>query len=162
MRVISSKIVLTVGKRLWKLLQWSSSLIMNTWIRNCISPTIAYPGVTLSFWDGPQFVYGVFFSLNKCTSYLSLCLSLNSFCDETPRTWASLSPETWCVILVTRSWTQVPACILAELESQHVSSSPNLVGVPVHTVSLPGLHLWTQLTLFNKCLPAPTVFQELF
>ena len=39
---------------------------------------------------------GVCFSLylNKFTSYLSLCLSLNSFCHETSRTWASLSPET--------------------------------------------------------------------
>ena len=32
--------------------------------------------------------------LNKSTSYLLLCLSLNSFCDETSRTWASLDPET--------------------------------------------------------------------
>ena len=32
--------------------------------------------------------------LNKSTSYLSLCLSMNSFCDETSRTWASLDPET--------------------------------------------------------------------
>ena len=37
---------------------------------------------------------GVCFSLNKSTSYLSLCLSLNSFCDETSKTWASLGPET--------------------------------------------------------------------
>ena len=34
------------------------------------------------------------FSLNKSISYLSLCLSLNSLCDETSRTWASLYPET--------------------------------------------------------------------
>ena len=33
-------------------------------------------------------------NLNKYTSYRSLCLLLNSFCDETSRTWASLSPET--------------------------------------------------------------------
>ena len=33
---------------------------------------------------------GVCFSLNKSTSYLSLCLLLNSFCDETSRTWTSL------------------------------------------------------------------------
>ena len=44
------------------------------------------------------------FSLSKSTSYLSLCLSLNSFCNETSRTWASLSPETRCVISVGRPW----------------------------------------------------------
>ena len=38
------------------------------------------------------------FFLNKSTSYLSLCVSLNSFCNETSRTWASLSPESRCVI----------------------------------------------------------------
>ena len=48
------------------------------------------------------------FSLNKSTSYLSLCLSLNSFCNETSRTWTSLSPETRCVISVKRTWVQVP------------------------------------------------------
>ena len=40
------------------------------------------------------------FSLNRSTSYPSRCLSLNSFCDETSRTWVSLSPETMCVISV--------------------------------------------------------------
>ena len=52
------------------------------------------------------------FPLNKPTSYLSLCLSLNSFCNETSRTWASLSPETRCVISVGRPW------VLAAFESQ--------------------------------------------
>ena len=36
--------------------------------------------------DGPHSVCGVSFSMNKSTSYLSLCLSLNSFCNETSRT----------------------------------------------------------------------------
>ena len=46
--------------------------------------------------DGPQSVCGVCFSLylNKSTSYLSFCLPLNSFCDKTSRTWASLGSET--------------------------------------------------------------------
>ena len=43
-------------------------------------------------------VSGMF--LSRSTSYPSLCLSLNSFCDETSRTWVSLSPETMCVISV--------------------------------------------------------------
>ena len=45
----------------------------------------------------PYSICGVYFSLNKSTSYLSLCLSLNSFCDETSRTWASLrlKPGVW-------------------------------------------------------------------
>ena len=34
------------------------------------------------------------FSLDESTSYLSLCLLLTSFCNETSRTWASLGPET--------------------------------------------------------------------
>ena len=42
-------------------------------------------------------VCGLCFSLNlnKSTSYLSLCLSLN-FCNETSRTWASLGPKARC------------------------------------------------------------------
>ena len=42
----------------------------------------------LAFWDGPQSVCGMCFSLylNKSTSYLLPGLSLNSFCDETSRT----------------------------------------------------------------------------
>ena len=73
-------------------------------------------------------VCGVCFSLNKSTSYLSLCLSLNSFCDETSRTWVSLSSETRCVISVGRPW------VLAGFESGHMGSSPSLrctVSVPV-------------------------------
>ena len=42
------------------------------------------------------------FSLKKPAPYLSFCLSLNSVCNETSRTWASLSPETRCVISVGR------------------------------------------------------------
>ena len=40
-------------------------------------------------------VCGLCFSLNpnKSTSYLLLCLSLKSFCNEISRTWASLGPE---------------------------------------------------------------------
>ena len=51
--------------------------------------------------------------LSKSISYLSLCLSLNFFCDETSRTWASLSPEIKCVISVERlgfGHVQVLAC----------------------------------------------------
>ena len=50
-------------------------------------------------------VCGVCFSLNKSTSYLAPCLPLNSFCNETSRTWASLGPETRSVISVGRPWT---------------------------------------------------------
>ena len=58
--------------------------------------------------NGLHSVCGMCFSLNKSNFYLFLCLSLNSFCDETWRTWASLSPETKCVILVKRLWVQDP------------------------------------------------------
>ena len=47
------------------------------------------PWHTLRLWSVLLCVY-----LNKSTSYPSLCLSLNCFCDETSRTWASLGPET--------------------------------------------------------------------
>ena len=59
----------------------------------------------------PYSICGVYFSLNKSTSYLSLCLSLNSFCDETSIAWASVNPETRCVISVERPWVQVPVCV---------------------------------------------------
>ena len=36
--------------------------------------------------NGPHSVCGVCLSLNKSASYLSLCLSLNSFCNKTSRT----------------------------------------------------------------------------
>ena len=71
----------------------------------------------LTLCDGPRSVCGVYFSLNlrKSISYLSLCLSLNSFCDETSRTWALLCPKTryhgfWLF--------QVPNWVLAGSESQ--------------------------------------------
>ena len=76
----------------------------------CLFHLLTWP--TLCLWS-------VCFSLNKSTSYLSLCLSLNSFCDETSRTWASLSPETRCVISVGRLWD------FAGFESSLVGSSPN-------------------------------------
>ena len=68
----------------------------------------------LTLCDGPHSVCGVCFSLclNKSTPYLSLCLSLNSFCDETSRTWASLGPET-------RYWV-----FWLGLSPSHVDSSP--------------------------------------
>ena len=44
----------------------------------------------------------VCFSLNETTSYLSLCFSLNSFCNETSRNWASLNAEARCMISVGR------------------------------------------------------------
>ena len=42
--------------------------------------TTPYSAATHAFRDGP--VCGVGFFLNKFISYLSLCLSLNSFCDD--------------------------------------------------------------------------------
>ena len=68
--------------------------------------------------DGPHSVCvcRVCFSqnLNKSTSYLSLCLSLNSFCNETSRTWALLGPKTtyhgFWLGLSPSTWVQVPIC----------------------------------------------------
>ena len=72
------------------------------------------PWAAPAFWDGP--VCAVSFSLNKSTTYPSFCLSLNSFCHETSRIWASLSPETRCVISVGRPWVTI--WILAGFKSQ--------------------------------------------
>ena len=90
--------------------------------------------------DGPHSVCGVCFSLylNKSTSYLSLCLSLNSFCDETSRTWALLGPETrYCGF-----WLG--------LSPNYVGSRPNQgfgwVRVPAMWVQVPICGKW-----FHKC-----------
>ena len=50
-------------------------------------------------------VCGMCFSLNKWTSYLSICLSLTSFCNETSRTWDGVCDLSW------RSWVQVPVWV---------------------------------------------------
>ena len=59
--------------------------------------------------------------LNKFTSYLSLCLSLNSFHDETSRTWVPEGIETrYCgfwLDLSPRTWVQVPSRVLAWFQS---------------------------------------------
>ena len=88
--------------------------------------------------DGPHSVCGVCFSLylTKSTSYLSLCLSLNSFCDETSRTWASLGPETrYCGFWLGSS-------------PSHVVSSPkqgfDWVWVPAMWVRVPLCGKWFQ------------------
>ena len=64
----------------------------------------------LTLCRSPHSVCGVCFLLNKSTSYLSLCLSLNSFYDVTSRTWASLGPETCDLSWKTVSfgWVLVP------------------------------------------------------
>ena len=82
------------------------------WWLILLSVEYVSPKVPPGLWDGPHFVCGMCFSLNKSTSYLSVCLSLNSFYDETSRTWASLSPENKSVISVGR------LLILASFESQ--------------------------------------------
>ena len=60
--------------------------------------------IALVLCDGLHSVCGVCSSPNKSTSYLSLCLSLNSFCDETSRTWSLLGPETRSVTSVGKLW----------------------------------------------------------
>ena len=70
------------------------------------------------------------FSLNKSSPYLLLCLSLNSFCNETSRTWASFGPEI-------SLWSQLKDCGFGlDLSPSHAGSSPRLsfvwAEVPVH------------------------------
>ena len=94
---------------------------------------------------------GVCFSLNlnKSISYLSLCFSLNSFCNETSRTWASLGPETrYCGF-----WLG--------LSPSHVGSSPKQgfgwVQIPTTWVWVPNWVLaafesstWVQVPVWGK------------
>ena len=72
-----------------------------------------FEAAALTLCDGPPSVCGVCFSLNESTSYLSLCLSLDSFWDETSRAWASWGPETNQVTHL--SWKTV---VLSGFESQ--------------------------------------------
>ena len=66
--------------------------------------TPRFQAVALALWNGSHSVCGECFSMNKSTSYPSLCLSLDSFCDETSRTWAFLCLETRSVISAGRPW----------------------------------------------------------
>ena len=79
-------------------------------------PTMSYFGAILTVWADPHSVCVMYFSLNKPTSYLSLCLLLNSFWGETLRTWASLSAETRYVISVKRLWAQYCKAIILQLK----------------------------------------------
>ena len=82
----------------------------------------------LTLCNGPYSVCGVCFYVNKSTSYLSLYLSLNSFCNETSRFWGSLGPETRSEISVGRP------CVLARFESQPHGLSPHLRSVVLGTL----------------------------
>ena len=102
------------------------------------------------------------FYLNKSTSYLSLCLSLNSFCDETSKTWTSLGPETrhcgfWLGsspkqgfggVWVLATWVQDPSRVLAGFESHNMGLNPKLgfgwVQVPAMWVRVPIWGKWFQ------------------
>ena len=65
------------------------------WMTNCSPPD---PGGRASLPACLHLLQASY--LNKSISCLSLCLLLNSFCPETWRTWASVSPDTGWVILI--------------------------------------------------------------
>ena len=91
-------------------------------------------------------VYGVCFSIYKPASYLSLCLSLNFFCDETWRTKASLSPETGHVISMKRLWVSVPS------ESCGFTTSPLFFSPQAFGSEHPTLNTHPLLSIF-PCFP---------
>ena len=114
-----------------------------------------------------QTVCGVCFSLNlnKSISYVSLCLSLNYFCNETSKIWALIGPKTryhgfWqglslshvCLIprwgfgwvWVPGMWVQVQGRVLNGFK--HMVSSPNLR----QTVSKPVDPKGNQSSIFNR------------
>ena len=114
--------------------------------------------------NGSHSVCGMCFSLNKSTSYLSLCLSLNYFCDDTLRNWASLDPETkyhgfWLVsspsyvglsiklgfgcVHVSVAWVRVPNLALKGFESPSEENNFNLASclfVTFHSQSKKSSH----------------------
>ena len=100
------------------------------------------PKATLTFWDGPCSVCRMYFSLNKSTSYLSLWLSLNSFCNETLRTWASLGPEARCAIEVGRP------CILARFKSQSEMNRFTYTHTHTHTHTYTYIYTHSLFLLF--------------
>ena len=84
------------------------------------------------------------FSLNKSTSYLSLCLSLDSFCNETSRTWPSLGLETRSVISVRRLW--VLAGFVSQQNELKSQTGFWLVSSPSHVDSSPKMSFgWVQV-----------------
>ena len=92
-------------------------------------------------------VCGVCFSLNKSTSYLSLCLCLNSFCVESSRSRVSLSPETRYARSQLKC-VQLPVQVLAGFKSQ---PSPNL-GWTVSEIGGEILLSWSDHTTSNYYL----------
>ena len=94
-----------------------------------------------------------FLNLNKSTSHLLLCVSLNSFCDETSRTWASLGPEArYCGFWlgwVSDQWVQVPNRVLAGFESQHMGSSHKATS---RILARSESHLWRFKSQAGFCL----------
>ena len=99
-------------------------------------------------------VCGFSLNLNKSTSYPTLCLSLNYFCNEASRTWSSLGPETrYCGF-----WLgSIPKLGLGWFESKHMSSSPSWVRLLSHDwlfapmdCSIPGFPVHHQLLEFTK------------
>ena len=60
-----------------------------------------------AFRDDPHSICALCFSLKIINPLLThQCFSLDSYHDKTSRTWASLSPETICVISIKRPWVQ--------------------------------------------------------
>ena len=104
--------------------------LFSLWKSQSIKTNITIFQSSITFWDGPHSVCGMCFYLNISTSYPPFCLSLNSFCNETSRTRASLSPETRCVISFGRPWIWARfKSWLHRFKSQSafwLSSSPNL------------------------------------
>ena len=105
----------------------------------------------LIFIESCKPLHGVYYCLNKSTSYLSLCLSLNSFCNETSSTWASIISETRCMISVKRPLVQTSPWVLAGCESQSVGSSPRLS----RTVSFWQMSSTSWLVQSTPTLPLP-------
>ena len=79
---------------------------------------------TMPYFEDALFMECVF--LNKSISYLPLCLSLNSFCTKTQKTWTSVSPDTRWVIIIKRWWVWAQSGFWLGLSPSCVGSSPCL------------------------------------
>ena len=103
---------------------------------------------------------GVSSSLNRSTSYLSFCLSLNSFCNEASRIWASLSalPQSfekplcheskeegkasaWAQVQKKKDEAEVQVNLYTHGSHRSRNKGSQRPGTPVQTVGLHAYHI---------------------
>ena len=85
---------------------------------------------------------------NKSTSYLLLCLSLNSFCVEAQRTWVSVGSDSRWAILIKDCGFKYQAGLWLDLSPDFVGSSPKL-GLDWVWVQAHGFRSQSEVNIFT-------------